>query len=179
MSERETSNDDLGRLEQQGDAWRVVFSRRFVHPVEKVWRAVSEPEHLAAWFPGRVEGELRAGAPLKFVVETGDTFDGETVMFEPPKVLEIRWGTDVLHIELQPDGDGTVMTFVDTLTELGKAARDGAGWHECLARLVAHLDDAPRPEDGVVWKAVYPRYQEAFGSEASTIGPPEGHGYSD
>ena len=173
------TNDDLGTLEQRGDAWAVTFTRRFAHPVEKVWRAITEPEHLAAWFPGRMEGELRAGAPLKFVVETGDAFEGEMLMFEPPKVLEILWGTDVLHIELQADGDGTVMTFSDTLTELGKAARDAAGWHECLARLVAHLDGDPRPEDGVVWKATHPQYQARFGPDASTIGPPEGHAYND
>jgi uncharacterized protein YndB with AHSA1/START domain len=172
------NNDDLGRLEQRGDNWAVIFTRRFDHPVEKVWRAVTEPEHLAAWFPGRIEGELRAGAPLKFVVETGDAFEGEMVMFEPPKVLELLWGEDALRIELQPDGDGTVMTFVDTLQELGKAARDGAGWHECLARLVAHLDGTPRPPDGEVWNAVHPKYQEQFGPDASTIGPPEGHPYT-
>jgi uncharacterized protein YndB with AHSA1/START domain len=173
------SNDDLGRLEQHGDAWSVSFTRRFDHPVEKVWRAVTEPEHLAKWFPGRVEGEFRSGAPLKFVVETGDAFDGEMLMYEPPKVLEIKWGTDVLHIALQPDGDGTVMTFVDTLTELGKAARDAAGWHECIARLFAHLDGTPRPVDGVVWNAVIGQYQERFGPDASTVGPPEGHSYND
>src|SRR5919206_4261 len=113
----------------------------------------------------RAVGELRAGAPLKFVVETGDAFEGEMVMFEPPKVLELLWGEDVLRIELQPDGDGTVMTFVDTVQELGKAARDGAGWHECLARLIAHLDGTPRPPDGAVWKAVHPKYQERFGPD--------------
>jgi len=120
-------------------------------------------------------GERRTGAPLKFVVETGESFDGEMLVFEPPKVLEIKWGPDVLHIELQPDGDGTVMTFIDTLEELGKAARDAAGWHECLVRLIADLDGTAPPAEGAVWKTVSPIYQERFGPEASTIGPPEGY----
>ncbi len=37
----------------------VRFSRRLPHPPEKVWRALTEAEHLAAWFPTTVEGELR------------------------------------------------------------------------------------------------------------------------
>ena len=168
-------DDDLGRLEQDGDNWSVTFTRRLDHPVEKVWRAVTEDEHLAAWFPDRVIGEFRAGASLRFEMETGDGFDGKMVVFEPPKVMELMWGEDRLRIELQPDGDGTVMTFVDTLVELGKAARDAAGWHECLARLVAALDGAAPPAEGSVWKAVNPIYQERFGPDASTIGPPEGH----
>ena len=72
-----SQHDDLGTLERRGESWAVVFTRRFDHPVERVWRAITEPEHLASWFPGRMEGELRPGALLKFVVETGDSFEGE------------------------------------------------------------------------------------------------------
>jgi uncharacterized protein YndB with AHSA1/START domain len=168
-------DEDLGRLEQQGDDWTITFTRRFDHPLEKVWRAVTEEEHLAAWFPDRVIGEFRAGAPLRFEMDTGDGFDGKMLVFEPPKVMEILWGTDTLRIELQPDGDGTVLTLVDTFTELGKAARDAAGWHECLDRLVAELDGTVPPQPGAVWKVVNPMYQERFGLEASTMGPPDGY----
>ncbi|HMD93262.1 MAG TPA: SRPBCC domain-containing protein [Trebonia sp.] len=37
------------------------------HSREKVWRAVTEPEHLAVWYPQEIVGERRAGAPLRFV----------------------------------------------------------------------------------------------------------------
>ncbi|PZG03110.1 SRPBCC domain-containing protein, partial [Nonomuraea aridisoli] len=30
------------------------LQRRLPHPPEKVWRAITEPEHLAAWFPTTV-----------------------------------------------------------------------------------------------------------------------------
>jgi hypothetical protein len=84
------------------------------------------------------------------------------------------WGTDRLRIELQADGDGTVLTLTDTFGELGKAARDAAGWHECLDRLVRTLDGDALPEWGDVWRAVHPRYVDALGPDASTIGPPAG-----
>ena len=54
--------------------------------------------------------------------------------------MEFTWGTDRLRIELRADGAGTLLTLTDTFDELGKAARDGAGWHECLDRLVSELD---------------------------------------
>jgi uncharacterized protein YndB with AHSA1/START domain len=166
---------DLGTLEQHGDDVVVTFTRRLPHPIAKVWRAVTEPEHLAAWFPGTIAvDEWRPGAPLRFTVPTGDTFDGEVLAVEPPTLLELRWGTDRLRIALAGDGDGTVLTLADTFAELGKAARDAAGWHECLDRLIADLDGAPPPEPGASWRAVHPLYVERFGPDASTMGPPEG-----
>jgi len=46
-----------GRLEQAGDRWQLHFTRRLPHPPEKVWRALTEPEHLKEWFPNDIEGE--------------------------------------------------------------------------------------------------------------------------
>src|SRR2546422_415626 len=120
-------NTDLGELRRQGDRWTLTFTRRLAHPPEKVWRAVTEPEHPAAWFPQEIVGERRAGAPLRFVSASGDSFDGEMLVFDPPSVMALRWGVDELRIELQPDGAGTSLTLIDTFAELGKAARDAAG----------------------------------------------------
>src|SRR3954454_12496715 len=108
------------------------FERRFAHPVEKVWRAVSEPAELAHWFPCRVEaGELRVGAKLHFVFpeEVGIEMDGEVTAFEPPRLLAFTWGEDELRFELEPHGDGgTLLRFTDVIAEQDKAARDAAGW---------------------------------------------------
>ena len=61
-----TDMGDLGVLTQAGDDVVLTFTRRFNHPAEKVWRAVTEEEHLATWFPQKIKGEWRAGAPLRF-----------------------------------------------------------------------------------------------------------------
>jgi hypothetical protein len=84
------------------------------------------------------------------VSPAGDGFDGQLLVFDPPEVKEFTWGPDRLRIELREDGTGTVLTLTDTFGELGKAARDGAGWHECLVcleRLAADLASA-RPGRG-------------------------------
>jgi uncharacterized protein YndB with AHSA1/START domain len=165
---------DLGTLTRQGDRWTLTFTRRLAHPREKVWRAVTEPEHLAAWYPQEIVGERRAGAPLRFVMSGGDGFDGQMRVFDPPEVMEFTWGADLLRIELRADGTGTVLTLTDTFGELGKAARDGAGWHECLERLAADLDGSPPRPWGERWREVHPRYVTHLGPDASTIGPPPG-----
>ncbi len=165
---------DLGTLARQGDRWTLTFTRKLAHPREKVWRAVTEPEHLAAWYPQEIVGERQSGAPLRFVASNGDGFDGQMLVFEPPSVMEFTWGTDLLRIELAEDGAGTVLTLTDTFDEVGKAARDAAGWHECLDLLAADLDSRPRPAWGETWRRAHPVYVAALGPEAATIGPPPG-----
>lgn len=165
---------DLGVLSAAADQWTLTFTRWFAHPADKVWRAVTEEEHLVQWFPQRIKGEWKAGASLRFEMEGGDGFDGEIVQFDPPNIVEIMWGTDRLRIEVRPDGDGSVLVLSDTFAELGKAARDGAGWHECLERLEADLDGAAQRERGEGWVELFERYKRELGPDASTLGPPEG-----
>jgi uncharacterized protein YndB with AHSA1/START domain len=165
-----------GVLEQTGSLWQLRFTRRLDHPVEKVWRAITEPEHLAAWFPDTIiVAEWSVGAPLRFETshESIGDFDGEVLAVDPPHSLEFRWGTDTIRLEVAPDGDGSTLTLIDTIDELGKAARDGAGWHTCLDVLEHHLDGRdPDWSSSERWGEIHPGYVEAFGPEAATIGPP-------
>jgi uncharacterized protein YndB with AHSA1/START domain len=162
-----------GHLERlDGGRWQLRFERTLPHPPEKVWRALTEPEHLEHWFPTTIEGERAAGAPLRFSFRNDEApaFEGEMLRYEPPSVLELRWGEDVLRLELRPEGDGTVLTLLDTLDDRGKGARDAAGWHVCLDNLAAHL----RGEEAqTAWQDVHADYVERFGPEAARIGPPQ------
>ena len=173
-----TDSVELGRLEENGDGrWRLRFTRLLAHPLDVVWRAVSAPEQLAAWFPTTVEGERAAGAKLRFSFPQGqaEAFDGEMLAFEPPSLIEFGWGPDVIRIELHPVPGGTELTLIHIFAERGKGARDAAGWHVCLSGLAAYLAGDPAPEDAMAeWKAIHPRYVAHFGPEAAVIGPPEG-----
>jgi uncharacterized protein YndB with AHSA1/START domain len=169
-----------GTLEQLDDGrWQLRFTRTLSHPVDTVWRAISEPEHLAHWFPTTIEGDRIAGAPLRFSFpeHRWPAFEGEMIACEPPSLMEVRWGPDIIRLELRPVPEGTELTLLDTLEELGKAARDGAGWHTCLDALHGVLDDAEDPREAMgAWSEVHDRYVEEFGPEAAAIGPPEGVG---
>jgi uncharacterized protein YndB with AHSA1/START domain len=167
-----------GRLEQAGDRSRLRFARSLAHPPEKVWRALTESDQLAKWFPHDIIGEFADGATLQFEDRdnAGPAFSGRVITADPPRVLEYMWGDDTLRFELEPYGGGTVLTFTDTFDEHGKAARDGAGWHACLDELGFALDGAALPWDRVEhWREIHPGYVERFGPEASAIGPPAGH----
>jgi uncharacterized protein YndB with AHSA1/START domain len=167
---------EKGRLEQAGDRWQLHFTRRLPHPPEKVWRALTEPEHLKEWFPNDIEGERKEGATLRHVFRNDEAPDmsGEMVVYDPPSVLEFTWGEDTLRFELQADGDGTVLNLVDVLEDVGKGARDGAGWHVSLDALEQHMRGEPtRTQDMDVWRPVHDAYVKSFPPEASTIGVPE------
>jgi uncharacterized protein YndB with AHSA1/START domain len=167
-----------GTLEQTAAGPRLRFTRRLAHAPDVVWRAITEPEHLKAWFPDTIEvSRWEAGAPVRFVHEQNPEWssEGEVIEVDPPRALEFSWDTDVLRFELAPDGDGTTLTLLDTLEALGKAARDGAGWHVCLDALEHHLDGTTPPwTSNARWREVHPAYVEALGPEAATIGPPAG-----
>jgi uncharacterized protein YndB with AHSA1/START domain len=173
-----TQQQSYGTVEQLEDGrWQLRFTRTLPYPKEKVWRAITEPDHLAHWFPTTIEGERARGAKLRFSFPGGEAapIDGEMLAYEPESFMELRWGPDVLRLELRSIEDGTELTLLDVLEEHGKAARDGAGWHACLDALEACLRDAPDPRKQTsVWSEVHAHYVEQFGPEAATIGPPEG-----
>ena len=86
--------------------------------------------------------------------------------------MELVWEDEErLRLELVPDGDGCVLTLINVFDEIGKAARDAAGWHACLDALEASLDGVEVPADR--WGEVHPGYVERFGPEAATLGPPK------
>jgi uncharacterized protein YndB with AHSA1/START domain len=160
-----------GSLEQAEDGTPMLrFERRYAHPVERVWRAITEPEELRAWFPQRVEfrPDLRVGAAVVYSDDPNmpdATFDGEVLALDPPHLIELRWGTDLLRMELRADGDGTVLVFTDTFAERDKAARDATGWHVCLDALPSVLDGTPPPPGDPMdrWAELNPGYVARFG----------------
>jgi len=127
------------------------FVRHLAHAPEKVWRALTDSEHLQHWMPCDIVGERRAGATveLPFWPEHVEAYDiedpvlaGEIRVWDPPNVFEWTWDSDLLRWELVPDGDGTVLTFTTWFGEPDRAgaANAGAGYHVCLDHLVELLD---------------------------------------
>src|SRR3954463_11071338 len=154
-----------GELLQRDGRFELRFVRELSHPVEKVWEAVTTPAGLAAWFPFDVVGERAAGAGLRFVFREGEgaDFTGSMVEFSPESVMELRWeGDETLRLELSGFEGGCVLTLINRFDELGKAARDGAGWHTCLDVLEGSLAgssvDAPAR-----WREVHAGYVSRFG----------------
>ncbi len=147
------------------------FERRLSHPVEVVWRAITQSEGLAHWFPSRVEiDELRPGAEMTFRFEempldAPSTMSGRVTEFDPPRWFAFDWGGDHLRFELEPVGgaqEACVLRLTVLLDEREKASRDAAGWHVCLDHLERGLDGTDPPAAGSSdggWRERYDEYQ--------------------
>src|SRR3954471_24441210 len=138
-----TSTTRNGQLIETNGEVGVRFERRLAHPPERVWRAITEPEELAAWFPDTIEGEFGPGAEVRFpkFVEMGLPAVGRVTDFDPPRLLAFSWGPSSLRFELEPDGDGTRLAFTDILPR-EEAAKNAAGWEVCLDDLESSLSGA-------------------------------------
>jgi uncharacterized protein YndB with AHSA1/START domain len=139
----------------------VRLERHLADPPAVVWRALTEREQLRSWFPCDVivEGgrwEVGAAITFPFSPEALDlTLTGDVLEVDEPNVLAFTWGEDTLRFELSPEAGGTRLVLVDELPP-DAAARNAAGWENCLDRL-AGLDPAPD-----AWRARFERYAAAF-----------------
>jgi uncharacterized protein YndB with AHSA1/START domain len=141
----------------------IRIERRFAHPPERVWKAVSEPTGLAAWFPATVEIDLRLGGRVGF--SFGE--DGEVTALDPPRLLAFTWGGELLRFELEPEGDGTRFRLVHTFADRETGASSAAGWQACVAALDRDLDGLPAlPFDPDGIRAEHERLLAEFGLAA-------------
>jgi uncharacterized protein YndB with AHSA1/START domain len=125
------------------------LERRFPHPIDKVWRAVTTPEHLAVWFPSPVQLELRPGGTMKFSLGGGEGSDqataGEVLELDPPRRFAFLWEDDRVQLDLSPDGEGTRLVLLHSFDDKPGAASFASGWDECLAALAPLLAGEPVP----------------------------------
>jgi uncharacterized protein YndB with AHSA1/START domain len=144
----------------------VRFERTFPHAVDTVWEAITQSARLEAWFPTTVEfEELRAGAPIvfRFAEDAYPSMTGEFREVDRPRRLSFTWGDDVLTFELAERDGGTAcrLSLNVELDSADKAARDAAGWDDCLDMLAmaASGESAPRPFRSGNWQARYDQYK--------------------
>jgi uncharacterized protein YndB with AHSA1/START domain len=160
-----------GTLLRDGDRWALRFERQLAHPIDRVWRAITEPSELAHWFPGRVEVDLVVGGKITFlndmegVDESLLPTQGVVTAVDPPTVFAFTWADDPLRFELSPAGTGCVLVFTHTFENRAGAPRQAAGWSECLDGLVGLLDGASPA--GAGWPVYIERYVDELGEEGA------------
>jgi uncharacterized protein YndB with AHSA1/START domain len=171
----------MGTLETADGQLTLRFDRRLAHPIDRVWKALVDPDDLAQWYPQTVTGEWRVGGKLRFLDSSmpDQPFEGVVTEFDPPRLLAHSWGDDFLRWELAPDGpDATRLVLLNRIVDRSWPAwSTGAGWHACLDALALALDGAVIP-----WtvaeraKALEPGYRERLGSDEAgdSLSRPEG-----
>jgi uncharacterized protein YndB with AHSA1/START domain len=158
-------------LDTTGTTPAVRLERYLPDPPAVVWQAITDRSQLKEWFPCDVivaGGHWEVGAAISFpfppeVIDM--TLAGTVLAVDEPKLLSYTWGDqETLRFELYPEGDGTRLVLTDQL-EASAAARNAAGWEDCLDRL------AGLPGDPNAWRRRFAAYSAAFEPE---IGPQEG-----
>jgi uncharacterized protein YndB with AHSA1/START domain len=145
----------------------VRFSRIYDHPVDRVWRFVTDPGELDRWFPSHAEIDLRTGGAIRFGGDPNmPESTGLVLAVDPPRHLSFDWGGDELHFDLaEADGGRTRFTLTNVLQAENTAARNGAGWEVCLAALDALAGGGtftgPHAGMSAPWKEFYAGYLAA------------------
>jgi uncharacterized protein YndB with AHSA1/START domain len=130
-----------------GDTWTLVLVRDLRHPPAKVWKAITEPEHLREWAPFDSDVSLgtagvtaklsTVGAPQPHVSET------KVKRADAQKLLEFSWAGGDLRWELEPlAGDGTRLTLWTNI-DRRYVAMGASGWHVCFDVLDGMLSGTP------------------------------------
>ena len=156
-----------GTVHTRADGYQLRFERHLLHPVERVWAALTDPAQLAQWLaPGEIELTLGGRVSLAFTDGDG-VIDGRVTAIAPPRLLEFTW-TDqdndfgFVRWELVDD-DGTRLVLTHTVPESarGFGLPMLAGWHSLLDQLAALLDDQPIPSSGERWQELHDHYARA------------------
>lgn len=135
-------------FEEHDSRYRVVVERHFRHPIEKVWRAVTAPEHLSQWFPAPVELELVAGGAMRFPGFKGAAAAGRVEEVQAPRLLAFTWGDDQFTFALAAHEGGTRFTLVHVFDDRAGAASFATGWEACLRGLAAVVAGTEPPTAG-------------------------------
>lgn len=149
MSSREQYEPGVAwgaEVRKDGEKWTLVLVRELPHPPAKVWKALTEPEHLRQWAPFDSDRNLGTvgTANLSTVgAKTPLVSESQVRRADAPKVLEFNWGGQDIRWELEPlAGRGTRLTLWHNINR-GFISMGAAGWHICFDVLGQFLAEQP------------------------------------
>jgi len=173
-----------GTLTKTGSGYALVFERELAHPIEKVWAALTQPEHMKGWLSDDAEVDLRVGGVVRFHDHQNW---GHITDLVDARVLAFEWRGDdwdggIVRWELQPAGDATRLVLTHEMPAMSDAEAeqfkedhpglpDGwhpvsstlAGWHEIVDRLGRALDGETNESFGARrgrWAELNEHYKE-------------------
>jgi uncharacterized protein YndB with AHSA1/START domain len=132
----------------------VVHEVRYAHPVQAVWRALTDPKELAAWL---MPNDFAPEAGHRFRLDARPGFgiiEGEVIQVEPPHLLRCRWIVEgvptTVTVRLRADdggdgdGAGTLLRLEHAALLPGQRNSFNAGWGDKFERDLGLVLDAER-----------------------------------
>jgi hypothetical protein len=162
-------------VQKDGEKWTLILVRELRHAPEKVWQALTDPQHLREWAPFEADGSLSTvGSAVKLTwAGTARVSEATVTRADAPRVLEfhdIRWELDRL-------GSGTRLTLWHSI-DRRFIAWGAAGWHICFDVLEQLLSGTPigRIAGGAAmhfdgWQRLNLEYARQFGVEPPKWSP--------
>ena len=164
------------QVRKDGEKWTLILVRELRHSPAKVWRALTEPEHLREWAPFDADGTLdTVGSRVKLTwVGTPAPIETTVTRADAPSLLEFG----DLRFELESLDGGTRLTLWHSI-DRRFVAWGAAGWHICFEVLTQVLSgiavariagaDAVKSE---TWQRLKDEYAKQFGVESHNAPKP-------
>lgn len=153
-----TIQHPMGEVLHDGETVGLRYERHLSHPVERVWRALTDSDQLRHWLPIDIIGERVAGGSVvatfwpdvvaKYKIKIPEaTLPGKILTWDPPRTFSWMWDTDTLIFELHPTDTGTRLVFTTWVVNTTAGVENtAAGYHVCLDQLVSLVEtDNPPP----------------------------------
>lgn len=135
----------------------IEIEQFYPHPPERVWKALTEPKALAAWYMAN-DFQAVVGHRFTFRTDSAPGFDGllhcEVILVDAPRKLAYSFiggwmdRKTVVTWTLTPLDGGTLLRLEHTgFTQLSDAAIRGIleqGWGTFLPRILAVLETLER-----------------------------------
>lgn len=145
--------------------FEIRFQRVLRHPIERVWRALTNSDELGKWLaPGEIDLRLGGCVSLAFT-NSPAVIESTVTALDQPRLLEYHWVSQdgdggPVRWELAPHEGGTLLVLTCTVpAELEKwKFKSLAGWHSIVEMLVGLLHGKPVLWSMERWQEIHNHY---------------------
>ncbi len=125
----------------------IVVERRIAAPTDRVYAYLTEGALWSQWQGEAATVDARPGGAFRMHVAEGPTAAGEFVALDPGRRVVLTWGWEghprvppgstTVEIELEPDGEATLLRLTHRGLPDDELAGHRDGWRLYLPRLAA------------------------------------------
>jgi uncharacterized protein YndB with AHSA1/START domain len=171
----ENNQKSYGTVTVEGNYATLRYKRRLFYPREEVWKAITDPDQISAWFTTKAIIEGRKGGTIDFISGPSSMHTtGLILTWDPPHIFEHEWHIDpnsdlpagepdsVIRWELVQEDTYTLLNVTFSRLTKNTALGFAPGTHVFLDRLEAYLNHEVLPEWIERYEAVkrfYPTWQ--------------------